>query len=611
MSTGRRTIDFGRVVLLTLLILSLAAILGCGEKGEEFRLVSHVRYLADDAREGRGIGTDGLDQAAEYIASQFIDEGLEPAFAEDGYFQPFTMSWGANILDGCKISTTQEAGLTLYNDFQPLGFSGVGEMTAPALFVGYGITAPEYDYDDYAEVDATGKIVVVLTDEPAPDNEESKFSGTYATDHSTLRTKAINAKNHSAAGLIVVERFAESGEDKLPTLKNDEPYRDVGIPAIQVTQAGFAKLFPDMKLQNAQRSIDRNESPRSMPLGNTDVAMAVNLERGEVPVRNVGGVIRGSDTQILVGAHYDHLGYGQMGSNVYGVHEVHNGADDNASGVSVLIELARELAQNPPGPTVWFVAFTGEEVGLVGSGHFVNNSPVPLDSLKFMLNLDMVGRMQEDKLTVYGVHSAEGLMEASTKAAEGLEIEISQTGGGYGASDQTSFYGRGVPVAHLMTSLHEDYHSPKDDWRKINGKGMVKVLGYAEALVRVVSNPETELVYVKQEPPQQGGRGNIKVTFGIIPDFTQPDSLRGLRLQGVRTGTPADKAGLMEKDIVLKVGDVIIDNIYDFTFALKRHNPGDQAEVLFIRDGEEMTTTVTFAESRGRGGRPSGGGHGK
>ncbi|MFH0883777.1 MAG: M28 family peptidase [bacterium] len=597
-------------LLVTLFVALIFALPGRGlakPKSEAKTLLQHVKYLADDDREGRGIGTKGLDEAADYIANQFNKDGLAPLFS-DGYFQPFTMSWGVDVLPGCSITGSGGSTLEYGQDFTPLGFSGTGTVSAPVLFAGYGITASEYGYDDYEELDTGGKIVVILTGEPAAEREASKFAGTFTTDHSTLRTKAINAKTHGAAGMLLVRRYTNAdSEDVLPELRADEPYRDAGIPVVQVTRAGFVKLFPDMKLENAQRSIDLNEAPRSMPLGTDSLTMVINLERGEVPVCNVGALIPGSDEVIVLGAHYDHLGYGQIGTNTPGVHEVHNGADDNASGVAVLIEAGRLLAKAHLGPTIWLVAFTGEEVGLVGSNHFVNNPPAPLNRVHFMLNFDMVGRMQDNKLTVYGVHSGEGIEAAAKRANENIGLDLAPTGGGYGASDQTSFYAKGIPVAHLLTALHADYHTPGDDVEFINAEGMDRVLKFAVSFTEEIAKSETMISYVKGAAPQQGeGRRGIRVSFGIIPDFSQPDSLRGLRLQGVREGTPAAAAGLQAMDIVVKMGDVIVDNIYDFTFALKKHMPGDVVDVVYIRDGEEHTTQVTLAESRGHGGPPPG-----
>lgn len=535
------------LALFLALALLLPLAIGCGGASETQILAKHVQYLADDAREGRGIGTEGLDQAAEYIANQMVSSGLQPLFGDDGYFQPFDMSWGIELLEGCDLSVGDQV-LSLGSDYQPLGFSSSSSVTAQAVFAGYGISAQEYGYDDYAELDVKGKIVVVLTGEPAADSDSSMFAGRAMTDHSALRTKAILAKTLGAAGIIVLERRWENEEDDtLPALRKNEPYRDSGLPIVQVTRDAAKTLFPRTNFDLIQRSIDANEAPRSMPLGDTELHLAVALERSSVPVRNVGGMIPGDDRVLVLGAHYDHLGYGQTGSNDPEPNVIHNGADDNASGTSMLLEVARYFAQNPPGPTVWVVAFTGEEVGLVGSHHFVSNPPDSLNRVFAMLNFDMIGRMQGNSLTVFGAKSAEELTTLAERAAEGQDIQINPTGGGFGASDQTSFFTSGIPVLHLMTALHADYHTSRDDADKINRAGMKRVYDYALALVRELSDPDLSLTYVAQEPPRSdgGGRAGIKVSFGIIPDFAQPDSLHGLRLQGVRPGTPPQRAASM------------------------------------------------------------------
>ncbi len=614
-------------VSLLLLIFSVPGFTALPDADREARLLGHIAYLSIDERDGRGIGTEGLDASAAYIQRRYAEAGLLPLFptGEDGptdslggfpttpsvagdYFQRFEIGWGASPLPQCRF-TIGEQELALGLDITTLPFSGEGEVASVAVFAGYGITAPEYDYDDYGELEATGKVVIVLDGEPAAGREEARFAGAYDTDHALWRNKAINAKAHGAAALIIVPHSATEEADQLPELRTDEPYRDAGLPVLFAKRRVVDSAFARFSLDKAQRSIDLNESPRSMPLGETAVQLTVALEVGQVQVANVGAALPGDDRLLIVGAHYDHLGYGQVGSNEYGVRAVHNGADDNASGVAVLLELARSLAQSPPGPTVWFVAFTAEEVGLLGSSYFVQHAPEGLTDARFMLNLDMVGRMEEDRLTFFGVNSADGLREAANAANEALEppLQLALTGGGYGASDQTSFYSRGIPVGHLLTALHADYHSPRDDIALIHGGGLVRVCGYAESLLRTLASDEYPLTYKEGEPPEKRQGRGVPVSMGTIPDFSAPDSLRGMRIQGVQPGSPADKAGLTGQDVLLQMGDVLIDNIYDFTYALRQHVPGDAVEVVFKRGGEEKSTTVTLAPSS-RGGH-GGGGH--
>lgn len=572
---------------------------------QEAQLLMHISYLASDLRDGRGINTPGLDSSAAYIAHRFRDAGLQPLFGES-FDQPFTMNWGAEALPGTRIATSDSETVIELGEFcTPLGFSASASTDAEAIFAGYGISAPEYDYDDYANIDTRGKIVVILDGEPAMESEDSKFSGVYNTDHSILRTKAINARMHGAAGLVLVNPIMKyNDEDVLPSLRADEPYSDAGIPVLMLRREAAAELFPALKLEMHQTAIDKSEAPASESLGSTVYSMTVSLERNDVPVKNVGAMLPGNETVIVIGAHYDHLGYGQMGSTEPDVREVHNGADDNGSGVAVLLELADHFASNPPGPTLWFVAFTAEEVGLVGSNHFVNNPPESLDNVKFMLNMDMFGRIENHKLTVHGIGSAKGLPDAATSAAEGTGLEISMTGDGYGASDQTSFYVKGIPVSHLLGTLHGDYHSTRDDIAEINSIDLVRALRFARNYVIEIGKPSTTLVYQEKAKPDEksSGRRGLAVSMGTIPDFSQPDSLKGFRIQGVRSGSPADKAGLTGMDVLLSIDGQELTNIYDFMFVLKRHKPGDVVEVIYSREGETHTTSVELAASKRRGG---------
>ncbi|HEX04518.1 MAG TPA: M28 family peptidase, partial [Bacteroidetes bacterium] len=252
-------------------------------------------------------------------------------------------------------------------------------------------------------------------------------------------------------------------------------------------------------------------------------------------------------------------------------------------------------------PTVAFVAFTGEEVGLVGSSYFVANSPVSLENVELMVNFDMVGRMQNNQLTVYGVESASGLRELATAAGEKSTLELALTGGGYGASDQTSFYVKGIPVLHFLTALHGDYHRPEDDIAIINGAGMVKTLELARALTYTFAEDKIELVYKESSSGhQKDPKSSRRVSMGTIPDFSQPDSLSGFRLQGVTPEAPAERAGLQAMDIIIAIDDILIDNIYDLTYALGKYEPGDEVTIHYRRGDEEFSTLLTFAEASGR-----------
>jgi hypothetical protein len=316
--------------------------------------------------------------------------------------------------------------------------------------------------------------------------------------------------------------------------------------------------------------------------------------------RNVIAMLRGSDRRlrdevVVIGAHHDHLGHGGMGSLAPDQHgAIHNGADDNASGVAVMIAVAERLRRNPPARSVVFIAFTGEELGLLGSAHYARQPPVPLDRTRAMLNLDMVGRLENDPLIVYGVGTAaewEGILSRSNSGG----IPLALRPDGYGPSDHTSFYARDIPVLHFFTNTHADYHRPSDNWDRVDVEGMRRIAGLVEAVTREVAGRQTTLALVRgvgQQPQAGGAERGLGAYLGTIPDYTPVE--RGMRIGGVRGGSPAEQAGLREGDILLRIEDHEIGDIYAFTDALRSHKPGDRVRVTVLRNGSEQTLTATL-----------------
>ena len=569
----------------------------------EDQLLNHVKYLADDAQEGRGIGTKGLDQAADYIADQMKKIGLKPAFGES-YLQPFDMGWGVQLGPNNSVSLG-EMKLDTASGIMPLGFSSPGSVKGPVVFAGYGIIAPEFNYDDFADLDTDSAIVLCMTGEPGEFDTTSKFDGVNYTAHSGMRNKAGNAKLKGAVAILYVEGpiYAGTEAEHLRAPRSDEPYIDCGIPALRITREALKKLFPEFELEKLQRSIDSNTEPRSMSIADDqgkpfELSVSTDLTRETVQVKNVGGIIPGDPKSVIVlGAHYDHLGFGQSGSLEEKSGLIHNGADDNASGVSSILEVARILNDKPLQSTVLVVAFTAEETGLGGSSHLVKNFPPGMENVRAMVNLDMVGRVKNNAFNVLSCKTAEEFDQIVADANKFVGFELTCKGDGYGPSDHMNFFLAEKPVLFLFSGAHEDYHKASDDWDKINVKDMSRVVMFTTNVLHGMDTPATPLTFVKatEPPPDQGGR--FRVTFGTIPDYAQADSIIGVLLSGVREGGPASAAGIKGGDLLTKMGDVKLNNIYDFVFALRKFAPGDSVEVHYIRDGQEQITHAVLKSS--------------
>jgi hypothetical protein len=339
-----------------------------------------------------------------------------------------------------------------------------------------------------------------------------------------------------------------------------------------------------------------------------DAPAAVHAGIGGVTGRNVIGLLPGRDAKlrnemIIVGAHYDHLGPGRFGSlDPESTGVVHNGADDNASGTSALIHIARKLKADLPARTVVFIAFSGEEAGLLGSDYYVKHPLFPLARTYAMVNLDMVGRLRDDRLLVYGAATAKEFPTLLDSLNAEPRFDLKASGDGWGRSDQSSFYGVGLPVLYLFTDLHADYHRTTDDWEKINADGLAKVAEFTTAIVRTLANRREPLTFVNVPPPaltasSSSSSSGYGAYLGTVPDMS--DNPGGVRLTGVRAGSPAEKAGLRGNDIIVQIGDTPVTDLQTMTNALRAHKPGDVVEIRIRRDSVEQRVTVTLGTRGG------------
>ena len=573
--------------------------------------------LASDEMGGRRVGTAGVGLAADFIESRFRSLGILPGGEDGGFRQRFQVTVGTEM--GPKNSARVHLGsappatLKVGKEFLPLSFSDSTSLDgAEVVFAGYGIEAPEFGYDDYRDLEVRGKVVLVLRDEPQESDPNSVFGGDRPSQYSQLRFKALAAREKGAAGMIFVTGplyHADEVDDLIP-LRNDYSGTDHGLPAVSMRLSVVAPWLESagIHLRAWQEEADHTLTARGAPLPAIRLDLTTDLHKTTTDAWNIVGKIPGSDPSlaeqaIVVGAHYDHLGVGgpeSLAPEQYG--SVHNGADDNASGTAALLAVAEALRRAPAAPrrTVFLAAFSGEEEGLLGSSRFVRDPPVPLERIVFMLNMDMVGRLRDDRLTVSGLGTAEGLQEAVTSvaAAQGLKVQPDRSG--FGASDQTVFYTKGIPVLFLFTGPHSDYHRPEDDADRIVFDGLARITAVAADLTGRFANADAAPAFRKVEedtPSAAGGGRGYGPYFGSIPDFGEPPA-PGVLLSGVRAGSPAEKAGVRSGDLVVRFGGIEVRNLEDYTFALRKRKPGDVVEVIVVREGKQVTLSATL-EKRG------------
>jgi hypothetical protein len=569
-------------------------------------LLRHAKYLSSAELTGRGVDTPGIKLARDYIAAEFVKYGLRAAGDANSYLQSFEVTVGVTVKEPSSLALGNGSSLRLNDDWTPLGLSASDKVAGEIVFAGYGITAKEYGYDDYAGIDVKGKIALVLRYEPPPKNDKSPFGKApdYST-HAALRAKANNARDHGAIGLILVDADHSGDESaELLSTRGSLWRGGNGLVAVQIKRRIVEKWLGALgvSLKARKESIDRDEKPASIPLPRARAAIQVSLEEQRAQAENVVAMIPGSDPTlrdeyVVVGAHYDHLGYGHFGArNLSAAGQIHHGADDNASGTAVTLYLASRLSRLQPraARSIVFVAFSGEELGLHGSRYFVNHWP-QLSATKAMINLDMVGRLKNDRVTVFGMRTAASLGDIVSTHALPLGLQINQADG-VGPSDHVSFYSKKIPVLHFFTGTHGDYHRPSDTWEKLNIEGMAKISDLVMASVLAIANSKERLNFVSlpSRPPggdPGAGRG-FNVYLGVVPDYGADAD--GVLLAGVAPGSPAAAAGFQEGDVIVQVSDKKIHNIEDLTDMLRARKAGDRVDIVVRRKDQSITLSTTL-----------------
>jgi hypothetical protein len=575
-------------------------------------LRERAKFLASDELTGRGVGTPGIKLARDYIAREFARDGLLPGGDNGTYFQNFEAATGVTVKQPSSLTLGRDESLTLNENWTPLGLSASGKVEGDVIFAGYGVSAKDYGYDDYAGIDAKGKVVIVLRYEPPPKDDKSPFQKwpRYST-YATLRAKANNARDHGAVGMVLVDlQPPRSGRRELISTRSSFSRMDNGIVSAQVKRETIDKWLRahGVALAELKEKIDREEKPASVPLPNLKLSLAVTLELSHERAENVVGILPGADPKlrdqnIVIGAHYDHLGFGHYGSlDSSAEGQIHHGADDNASGTAVVMRVAELLSRASPKPdrTIIFVAFSGEELGLLGSRHYVEHPAAPIKSTQAMINLDMVGRLRENTVTVFGTRSAKEFSGIVNEEAKRLGLNVTESDS-VGRSDHMSFYNKKIPALHFFTGSHSDYHRPSDTADKLNLEGMVKVADLVLATARSLANVKQPLNFASlpSRPPAANDDGSSRgygAYLGTIPDFGE--NIEGVRLSGVTDGSPAAKAGLKEGDIIVEFGGTKVHSLEDLAALLGSRKAGDQVEIMVLRMSKPVTLTATL-QTRG------------
>ncbi|HYP01047.1 MAG TPA: M20/M25/M40 family metallo-hydrolase [Pyrinomonadaceae bacterium] len=673
---------FQLLFVAVLAVSALAQQSGAGQAGvSEERLRAHVAYLASEKLDGRRTGTAGATAAAQYVAQEFERYGLRggagwPAGTKErmnAYLQKFPYVAGVELGKANAMTFTPRTGeasssldLRVGEDWMPLAWSANARVeSAPVTYVGYGIKAAELGHDDYAGVDLKERIALAFAGTPDGDNNPHGSFARFAD----LRFKAAAAREHGARALIVIAREENFKDERFARLRVDESIAsgDAGIPVVVISRQAARRALeaaatPTLKFEELekamaapqagtpgsasvpQHTMTTAEARRnfSAPLKNIAFNLSTQIVRREAPAANVVGILEGSDPKlkheaIVVGAHYDHLGRGGQGSLASREGEIHHGADDNASGVAGLLELARTFAaeRKQVRRTLVFIAFGGEEEGLLGSSYYVRNPAVPLTETVAMINLDMIGRMKENKLIVGGVGTsaewknliaqangdlnmrvtATGAPAASSQgsaaaAADGVPVVVAANGqtivrattgerfaltlteDGFGPSDHASFYAKQTPVLFFWTGTHEDYHKPTDTADRINYEGQLRVVSFVRDLVRSVDRSDARPTYTLAKSDAAAGRSSgFRVYLGTIPNYAETSD--GMKLDAVREDSPAAKAGLRAGDVIVRLAGRDVRNVYDYTYALGEMRAGVEYDVEAVRGGERLKFKLT------------------
>ena len=591
----------------------IVVIAAAGLHAQASRTRAHVEALASPRFEGRLAGSDGERLASDYLVAELQKLGAKPLPGQPDLRLPFeftagTKDGGSTI--GISLTNAAAGAESRANPgrkpARALSFSDNGDVDAAVVFAGYGIVVPEgqgFGYDSYATLDVKDKIVLVLR--YFPEDAEQKTRAILAR-YADLRYKAMAARQHGAKAMIVVAGPRSPNAGELVPMTFDTALAGSGIVAVSITGDDAKRMFaPTGKtLEDAQKALDdANPHAAGFALAGITAQVHAAVEREKRTGHNVVGYLPATvpvagvaKPWVALGAHYDHLGHGEAGNTLAGKDDagkIHFGADDNASGSAAVLGVAATLAKEPRRRNVIVGLWSGEELGLIGSTAFATKPPVPIDALAAYLNFDMVGRMQDNKLTVQatGTSPVWGRILEQANIAAGFDLAVQADP--YQPTDVATFNLASVPSLGFFTGTHADYHKPSDTADKIGYEDLDRIVAFAAAIVRRIEGAAEAPLFTKVDQPVQsgGGRAGVRVYTGTIPDYST--EVKGLLLGGVVGGGPAEHAGLKKGDVIVEIAGQTIANIYDYTYALDVLKIGQPAKVVYMREGKKRETTLT------------------
>ena len=567
---------------------------------------AYVRTLASEPFGGRLAGSNGEKLAADFLVSELQKIGAKPLPGQADFREPFEFTAGTK--DGGSSVVVSGFSRTGADAARALSFSDNGDVTGPLVFAGYGIVVPDsqdFGYDSYATLDVKDKIVVVLR--YFPEDADQKTKGILAR-YADLRYKAMAARQHGAKAMILVTGPNSPNAGELAPMTFDTALAGSGIVAVSVTGDVAKQLFSksDKSLADAQKSLDSgNPHVAGFALDGVTATVHADVIREKRTGHNVVAYLPASSPMsglmkpwVMVGAHYDHLGHGEAGNTLADkadANKTHFGADDNASGSAAALAVAVKLAKQPRKRNVVVAFWSGEELGLIGSTAFATKPPLALDQVEAYLNFDMVGRMQDNKLTIQatGTSAAWPKLIEQTNIAAGFDLLLQADP--YQPTDVATFNLASIPSLAFFTGTHADYHKPSDTADKIDYEDLDRVVDFAVAIINRLESLTEAPLFTKVEQTTQGGggRAGVRVFTGTIPDYST--EVKGLLLSGVIGGGPAEQAGLQKGDVIVEIAGQTIANIYDYTYALDVLKIGQPAKVIYMRNGERKETMLTPA----------------